>query len=478
MLESILANFWYGILVALFFGGSILIHELGHFWAARWRGLKVERFSIGFGKALFSWKGRDGVEYRIAWIPLGGYVALPQLADMGAIEGETDTPVEKLPPISYADKMIVAVAGAFMNIVFAFSLACIIWWVGAPMSENMATTRIGYVAEQIELSDGSSVPSPALRAGLLPGDTILSIDGVETTEWYDVMHTLMSGARVSADGRPRADFVVDRKGQTLDITVHPQLSGAERDRRVGIASAYTLLLQELSPDSPAAKAGFVQGDRILEANGKEILELQAWQTALQAAASSPIAVKVQRGDNTQTLQFGPGSLRELSEGMAFTIPVTITHPTPFKQITKEVQRSFRIIGSLISRNSNIGLDKVSGPVGIVRILHSAASAGLVPLLMLTILINVSLAVFNLLPIPVLDGGHMLFATIGKLRGQPLPARFIMTAQGLFMVLLLAMVVYVTTKDIERIHRDLSSEQASQEAQQAPAEAPKQAEPAK
>ena len=97
MFTDLLSGFWSVLLVILFFGGSILVHELGHFWAARWRGVKVERFSIGFGPRIFSWRGKDGVEYCLSWLPLGGYVALPQLADMSALEGDAAAGVEKLP---------------------------------------------------------------------------------------------------------------------------------------------------------------------------------------------------------------------------------------------------------------------------------------------------------------------------------------------------------------------------------------------
>src|SRR5471030_853489 len=106
LLPTLLSNIWSIALVVLFFGGSIFVHELGHFLAARWRGAKVERFSIGFGPAIWSWYGRDGVEYRIAWLPLGGYVLLPQLADLGPIEGKSEVEVEKLPPVNYPTKMI------------------------------------------------------------------------------------------------------------------------------------------------------------------------------------------------------------------------------------------------------------------------------------------------------------------------------------------------------------------------------------
>jgi regulator of sigma E protease len=105
LLPSLLSNLWSILLVALFFGGSIFVHELGHFLAARRRGVHVERFSIGFGPPIWSWKGKDGVEYRLSWFPLGGYVMLPQLADLGAAEGESRTDVSQLPPVSYSTRM-------------------------------------------------------------------------------------------------------------------------------------------------------------------------------------------------------------------------------------------------------------------------------------------------------------------------------------------------------------------------------------
>src|SRR3954470_8266382 len=124
LLQTLFSNVWSIFVVILFFGGSIFVHELGHFLAARRRGVLVERFSIGFGPPIFSRRGRDGVEYRVSWIPLGGYVLLPQLADLGPIEGKSEVDLSKLPPVGYATKMIVFVAGATFNVLFAFFLAC------------------------------------------------------------------------------------------------------------------------------------------------------------------------------------------------------------------------------------------------------------------------------------------------------------------------------------------------------------------
>jgi regulator of sigma E protease len=146
-------------------------------------------------------------------------------------------------------------------------------------------------------------------------------------------------------------------------------------------------------------------------------------------------------------------------GVDFTTGFRMTHPSPIAQITAPITMTVRTLWSLINPNSDIGISKLAGPVGIARIFHSAAEAGIRAVLMFTILININLAVFNLLPIPVLDGGQMLFATIGKLRGRALPVNFIMTAQSVFMVLLFSMVIYVSFFDVRRIVRDVNTSRA-------------------
>ena len=155
-------------------------------------------------------------------------------------------------------------------------------------------------------------------------------------------------------------------------------------------------------------------------------------------------------------------------GVEFSVGYHLSHPSPFRQIAQQVDRTFLTLWSLINPNSDIGLSKVSGPVGIVRIFHEAANAGIRYVLMFTILVNVNLAIFNLLPVPVLDGGQMLFATIARLRGRALPINFIMTAQSIFIVLLFSMVLYVSYFDVRRWRRDAREDRAQAAAAQAAA----------
>src|SRR5438876_2939842 len=152
--------------VLVLFNLLIVVHELGHFLAARWRGLYIERFGVWFGKPLWK-KTINGVQYSLGSLPFGGFVALPQLAPMDIIEGKADVDRAKLAPISALDKIIVAVAGPIFSLLLALSFAGVVWAVGHPVSEGDSTTVIGYVMPD----------SPAQKAGLEPGDKILSVDG-------------------------------------------------------------------------------------------------------------------------------------------------------------------------------------------------------------------------------------------------------------------------------------------------------------
>ncbi|MES2693874.1 MAG: RIP metalloprotease RseP [Verrucomicrobiota bacterium] len=467
LLQSLASNVWAIFLVIFFFGGSIFVHELGHFLAARRRGVFVERFSIGFGPPIWSRRGKDGTEYRLAWFPLGGYVLLPQLADLGALEGESKADVTKLPPPSYSTKMLVFAAGATFNIIFAFCLACIVWAMGQPESSDMASKRIGYVSPTLELPDGSKIPSPALRGGLQAGDIIHAIDGDEVNDWGDIQTTLVLGAgRNKASGQREARFSIERNGVRQDVVVEPVLAGDEKIRRVGISPAFELLVQAVAPDTVGAKAGFKAEDEILRLGQETILNDAAFRAHLDNTAAQPVTAVVRRGGQEVTLTIPPRPELKPGTHLGLTLRTGLrtVHVTPFEQISSVVRWTIVTFNRLVNRNSDIGLEKMSGPVGIARILHSAAEVGIRAVFMITILLNVNLAIFNLLPIPVLDGGQMLFATITKLRGRSLPVNVIAATQSAFMVLLLAMVAYVTIAgDVPRWRRD-RAERASIEAQ--------------
>lgn len=470
--SSLFSSIWAIFLIVLFFGGSIFVHELGHFLAARRRGVKVTRFSIGFGPAIWKRTAKDGVEYRLSWIPLGGYVALPQLADMAAIEGEADQS-EPLPPISYSTRMIVFAAGAFFNVLFAFALASILWVVGQPTSEELSTTRIGYIAKTITLPDGTVVPGPALEAGLKVGDTIRAIDGTKVHDWPELLQTLVMSAGVADDGQRRAVFSVERDGQPLDLPVYPRLSGEDNNRRVGIIYAYTPIVAGVPDKSFAATIGLREGDRLVGLDGTKLLNMATIMDAMQETPARAFTLTVERGKENVELKVPADRPKDTPAwfGASYRTTFGLKHTNPFTQLSNQVVMTVRTLWSLIHPHSDIGISKLSGPIGIGKIYWDASEAGIRYVLWIAILVNVNLAIFNLLPIPVLDGGHMLFATIGRLRGKALPVNFIAATQSIFIVLLFTMIIYVSVFDVRRIARDARTDAQAKEAAK-PAEAGK------
>lgn len=458
---SIFGHIWSILLVVLFFGGSIFVHELGHFLAARRRGVHVERFSIGFPPKICSWRGKDGVEYCLSWIPLGGYVALPQLADLGALEGDTQTDAVRLPPVGYASKMIVFAAGAFFNVLFAFALASILWVSGIPESKETATTRIGYVSRTSDLADGTVVASPAYQAGLRVGDVIKAIDGQKVSDWIEVKNALLLGSGRDPAGRPKTVLTIDRDGSRMDVTVLPILATDEKVRKVGFQPAFDLIVRQVATNSPAAQAGFLPNDEVVSLDGVPMLSLSTFGDAIGAGSAHAIEALVRRDgrDVTLAIPAKPQAKADSDFGLFFDPGITLVHPTPFALVRDQLSMAFQTIATLLNPHSDIGLSKMSGPIGIVHMLSAAADVDIREVLLFTIMVNVSLAVFNLLPIPVLDGGQMVFATIAKLRGRALPVQFVMATQSVFIVLLLTMVVYVSFFDVRRWARDAQADRA-------------------
>lgn len=465
LLHSLFSNVWSIFLVVLFFGGSIFVHELGHFLVARRRGVHVERFSIGFGPAIFSWRGRDGVEYRLSWIPLGGYVLLPQLADLGALEGKSEIDPDRLPPISYPSRMMVFVAGAVFNVIFAFLLATLVWFVGQPTFAALRTTKIGNVAPTVTLPDGKVVANPAAEAGLQQGDEIKSIDGQTVADFEDVMNAVFLGKRRTDDGRRESLFVIQRGTQTLKVTVYPLLLGEDQFRVSGVEPADDLTADSTLPGSPAEQAGVQPGDRIVSVDGKPVFNRSVVSERLNENPNRPTSFVFERNGREITvaiqprLEPGPNGQQIARIGLRYREQIVVIHPTPWSQISENAQKTFRTLSSLVSPTSDIGPSKLSSPVGIARAFYEQAQWDIRRVLWFTILVNVNLAIFNLLPIPVLDGGQMLFATINRFRRRDLPPNFVMAMQSAFFVMLMSLILYVGYHDVRRLARDLRAEHA-------------------
>ncbi|MFI5336760.1 MAG: RIP metalloprotease RseP [Opitutales bacterium] len=485
-LSSLFGDLWSIFLVLLFFGGSIFVHELGHFLAARRRGAKVERFSIGFGPAIWSWRGRDGVEYRLAWFPLGGYVMLPQLADLGPLEGAAAAEADQLPPVSYATKMIVFAAGAFFNILFAFALATILWAAGQPVAVEDLTARIGIARPQIEIDGVKTAPGPAYVAGLRTGDLIVAVDGKSVQSFSDIAQLIALGGGRDAQNRPEVAITYERAGQRLTTTVHPELIGPEKIRDIGVEPAVKLTIESVQAGSPAEQAGLQVKDVIVAIDGQPA-EYSAFVTEyLRQKAGQPAVFSILRGNAKLAVTITPRQVTDPATktavyriGVSYrgALTLRIIHTPPWTQIYQQTVSTWRNLLSVINPHSDIGLSKMSGPVGIGRIFWDASAAGGIRyVLWIAILVNVNLAIFNLLPVPVLDGGQMAFATFGKLRGRALSPGFIATSQSIFAILIFSMLIYVTIfGDLRRWIRDAK---ADAQAKEAAAEVAKPAAPAK
>ena len=234
------------LLVILFFNLMIFVHELGHFLAGKWRGAYIDRFQIWFGKPIWS-KTINGVRWGLGWLPLGGFVSLPQMEDMESIEGKADLPKD-LKKLKAIDKVIIAAAGPIFSLLLAYIFAVIVWCVGKPVAEVQGT-RIGYLPPD----------SPAAESGLLPGDRVLAIDGQTVTKWMGNMEGVRELVAMSEGEKIRFTIArpqSDGSEQTIDIDCGykvPETAWWQRTalRQVGIMPTQPTVVGNILPGSPA-----------------------------------------------------------------------------------------------------------------------------------------------------------------------------------------------------------------------------------
>ena len=432
--------------VVLLFNLLIVVHELGHFLAARWRGLVIEKFGIWFGKPI--WKKKiNGVEYSLGTLPLGGFVALPQLAPMDMIEGETDADRAKLPPVSALDKIIVAVAGPLFSLLLALVFAAIVWGIGHPVSEADITTVIGYVEKN----------SPAEKAGLEAGDKILSVDGNRVTRFSGMNNSITWNViRSEGDTIP---FVVARNGRRIKTEVTPYIapsSGWQRKsvRQVLIYPATTPMIDQVQAKTPAAAAGLKHGDIIKGFNGEEIYSPIALGAYIEQHPAQPITLEVRRGQQSFNVSVKPEVLPNEKTpriGIAWDSSgrMSITHPNPIEQVYNSVTSTIDTIGAVASPKSDVKLQHLSGPLGIFHIYYLLFENewGWQLALWFSVILNVNLAILNLLPIPVLDGGHILLALVEAVRRKPVNIRVLEVVQTACAVLIIGYICYISFFDV-------------------------------
>lgn len=405
----------------------VIVHEFGHFITAKRSGVCVEVFSIGFGPKLvwFKWKG---TEYRISLALFGGYVKFKG--------DELEESERKLPGDFYAvspiNRAIVCFAGGFFNIILAWILYIVIFFQGKPVTEDFLATVVG------EVKPGSV----AEKIGIIPGDRITRINGKPINTWEELVY----GIALSKDGRVEID--IERNGKIINkstlITPDPHTG----IKVLGIYNKETIVVDKVLDGS-----GLKVGDIIVAINGQKVFRLASLIETIRDNEDKEIILTVirdgkkldikaipkrQEGRDYATIGFVPGT------------KWTIIHPKPWEQFWDDLVRTWRTLVGLVTRH--IPIKALSGPVGIIGIIGVSMQIGWSPLLAIIALISLNLGIVNLLPIPVLDGGHIMFNLIESVRKKPLSIKTITRIQNVFTGLLVLLAVYVTYNDILRWFR--------------------------
>ena len=444
--------------VVMLFNFMIFVHELGHFFAARWRGLYVDRFQIWFGRPIWK-KTINGVQWGLGWIPAGGFVSLPQMAPMEAIEGSVELPKD-LKPVKPLDKIIVAAAGPVASFLLAVLFAVAVWLVGKPDFE-MGVTTVGFVAPD----------SPAAQAGILPGDKIVKVDGRPVTKWAGNME----GVRelIMLGEKDKVTFTIQRPGTPgeLDIACGfriPETEWWQRSgmRQVGLMQAIACVGGEVLPNSPAAQAGLKVGDSITAVNGVHVWNPSALDVPLKKGEPLMLDVTGKDGAVRQVTVQGrlpenwhnsqDGSLLKGAQpilGVVWDLSavgrdVTV-HPTPWAQIRQSLKWMGDTLAKVVAPGSNVGVEHLSGPVGIANQFYRMFSLdeGWKLALWFSVVLNVNLAILNILPLPVVDGGHVVMNTIELIFRRPLNVKVLEFVQFGFVFLLMGFFLFVTFKDV-------------------------------
>jgi len=441
--------------VIILFNVIIIVHELGHFWAARWRGLVIEKFGIWFGKPL--WKREyNGVEYSLGCIPAGGFVALPQLAPMETIEGEGKLDKKALPPVKPIDKAIVAFAGPLASMLLAFLFAVVIWGVGRPVGESEVTTKVGWVAKD----------SPAETAGIKAGDVIMEVDNHKVTRFAGMGEMTESiNWNIIRSETPEIPIKLQRGEEVITLTVSPKTP--ERDgwkrqelKQIGIGPSQTAVIAEIVPQSPADKAGLKPLDIVEKINNQTIYSLTAVSKLIGSLdPAEPVNLSVKRGDQTLNLTLKREVLINSPEGDK--VPrlgikwddrglTKLSYPNPVEQIVASVKTMVATLEAVFSPASDVKAEHLSGPVGIMRVYYLLFESpdGWRLALWFSVILNVNLAILNLLPIPILDGGHITVAGVEAIRKRPIKAKTLEILQTGFAYLLIGYMLYITFFDIQ------------------------------
>ncbi|MGF2686414.1 RIP metalloprotease RseP [Marinobacter sp. DUT-3] len=440
--------------LALTLGILVTLHEFGHFWVARRCGVKVLRFSVGFGKPMFSWYDRHGTEFAIAAIPLGGYVKMLDEREGPVPEELRDQAFTSKPP---SKRIAIAAAGPIANFLFAIAA----YWLLSVVGFTAVAPIVGDVKPD----------SIAERMGLVEGMEIHEVDGHRVTSWRDINMRLLERAGEHSS----VALVVSRNGSRGELST--SLDGWRlQDSRPDPLGAFGIepwrpaipaVLDEIVSGGAAEAAGLQPGDRVVAVEGQPVAGWFELVDIIRASPASTLAVTVERQGERLDLQVTPESkttesgekigfvgagvaqvswpdevLRDVRFGPVAAVPNAVSETWADTRLTLVAIK--KMVTGLLSPTN------LSGPITIARVAEASVSSGFEDFIRFLAYLSVSLGVLNLLPIPVLDGGHIIYYTIEAIRRKPLSEQAQALGLRIGMALILTLMVFALYNDLMRL----------------------------
>ena len=429
----------------------IIIHEYGHFWVARRCGVKVLRFSVGFGKPIWQKVGKDGTEYVLAPIPMGGYVKMLDEREMPVSEEQAQFAFNRQ---SLAKRVAIVSAGPIANLIFAILAYWMLFVVG--------------VSGIKPIIDDVHPASIAAQAGLNPSDEILQVDGKRTPTWNSVYKALIQKAEYGE----RTEILVLTSGIVQQYAlVIPQVSIDQASSildKIGIEPlrpAIKPVLGEIVPDSPAQKAGLKVGDVLLSSQQQTIDNWSKWVELIQASAGKELNIEIQRNEQRLTLTLTPqagddgkGRIGAAVDASQSTIPQELQAELsygPVEAVWQAVIQTWDFSSSTLKSlwgmiTGKVSTDNLGGPISIAQIAGSSAEQGVTSFISFLAMISITLGILNLLPIPMLDGGHLAMFAVEAVRGKPISEITQMQIQKVGFLILIMVMFIAFFNDLTRV----------------------------